>query len=83
MHAQISRLAEKGWLKHRQNKNTFYYSATRNSRDVKGEMIIDVNNRIFGGSCKELVSTLFEQSNLSKEDISELRKLLRAKESSK
>ncbi len=81
--AQIGRLTDKGWLKYSHAKNTFFYSSTRKPDHVKGEIVKDINKRIFGGSCTELVSALFEHEEISKVEIAKLRDLLNQQEEKK
>ena len=73
---QMSRLEKKGWLTHRAQGRTFYYRASRDREEVLAMIAGDVTNRIFGGSCADLVKCLFDQKKISVEEIQRLRKVL-------
>lgn len=73
---QMSRLEKKGWLAHKTVGRTFYYRASRDREEVLAMIAGDVTNRIFGGSCADLVKCLFDQKKISGEEIQRLRKVL-------
>jgi predicted transcriptional regulator len=73
---QMSRLEKKGWLTHRTVGRTFCYRASRDREEALGMIAGDVTNRIFGGSCAELVKCLFDQNKISGDEIQRLRKVL-------
>ena len=73
---QLGRLEEYGWLKHRQEGRTFFYSAVVAQRKTTKDILDDVKNRVFGGSRAELVRCLIEDEDLSPAEIDEMRTLL-------
>ena len=73
---QMGRLEEYGWLKHRQEGRTFFYSAIVPQRKTTKDILDDVKNRVFGGSRAELVRCLIEDEDLSPAEIDEMRALL-------
>ena len=73
---QIARLEEKGWLKHRGNGGKFLFSATVPRGEASAAIVQDMSQRVFGGSCVELVKTLFKSSEISSDEIKKLRKLI-------
>lgn len=73
---QMVRLEEYGWLKHRKEGRTFYYSAAREKQKTERDIINDIRNRVFGGSRTELVKCLFDSSNIKPEEIKLLRSIL-------
>ncbi len=73
---QINRLEEYGWLKHREVGRTHYFRAVRGREKTERDIIIDIKNRVFGGSGMELVKSLLDDSDLKPEEIQELRDLL-------
>ena len=73
---QINRLEEYGWLKHREVGRTHYFRAVRGKEKTERDIIIDIKNRVFGGSGMELVKSLLDDSDLKPEEIQELRDLL-------
>lgn len=73
---QMTRLEEKGWLKHRHEGRSYFYRATRGQQETTRDFLRDVKDRVFGGSGKELVRCLFENEDLSRADIAELKQLI-------
>jgi BlaI family transcriptional regulator, penicillinase repressor len=73
---QMQRLAEKGWLRYREEGNTFLYSATVERSEATAHIVEEVRRRVFGDSCTELVRTLLDHTKISSRDIAELRKLI-------
>lgn len=77
----ISRLAQKGWLKHRKQGRAFLYRATA-ARDatVRG-MVRRLVDTVFSGSAEGLVLAMLEGRSLSREEADRIRKLIdRARE---
>ena len=70
---QVTRLEEKGWITHRADGNKFLFRATVPRREASAAIVWDVNERVFGGSCVELVKSLFTNSAVSSEEIKKLR----------
>ena len=73
---QMQRLAEKGWLKYRQQGKTFLYTATVKRSEATARIAEDVKKRVFGDSCAELVRALLDHSSISSSDIAVLKKLV-------
>lgn len=73
---QVGRLEEKGWLTHRQEGNRFIFSSTTPRNEASAAIARDIGDRIFGGSCVELVNAFFSRSAVSPEEIRQLRELL-------
>ena len=73
---QMQRLAEKGWLKTRGTGKTFYYSATVKRSDATANIAEDVKERVFGGSCVEMVRSLLDHDSVSSSEIEALRELI-------
>jgi len=74
---QMNRLEEYGWLKHSEEGRTYVYSAVVEKQKTRREILEDIKNRVFGGSRAELVKCLIEDSDVSPEEIKELRDLLK------
>lgn len=74
---QMRRLERYGWLKHNQVGRMFYYSAVVEKHTTRKDILYDVKNRVFGGSRPEMVKCLLEDSNISPDEIKELRILLK------
>jgi len=74
---QMNRLEEYGWLKHTEEGRTYIYSAVVEKQKTRKEILEDIKNRVFGGSRAELVKCLIEDAEVTPEEISELRALLK------
>jgi predicted transcriptional regulator len=74
---QTQRLEEKGWLKHHLDGNKFMLFATVPREDASAAIVQDVNERIFGGSCSELVKSLLDgQGKVSSAEIRKIRSII-------
>ena len=74
---QIRRLEEKGWLEHGIEGNTFFHFATVLRENASMAIVQDVNERIFGGSCAELVKSLLGGSQkISSTELKKIRTLI-------
>ena len=74
---QMNRLEDYGWLKHRKEGRTYVYSSVAEKQNTRREILEDITHRVFGGSRTELVKCLLEDSDVSPEDVEELRNLLK------
>ena len=74
---QMNRLEDYGWLKHRKEGRTYIYSSVVEKQKTRREILDDITHRVFSGSRTELVKCLLEDSDVSSEDIKELRDLLK------
>ncbi|MFO7866354.1 MAG: BlaI/MecI/CopY family transcriptional regulator [Candidatus Aminicenantes bacterium] len=70
---QMKRLEDYGWLKHRNEGRSYIYSAVREKQKTRREILEDIKNRVFGGSRAELVQCLLEDTDVTAEEIRELR----------
>lgn len=73
---QVGRLEEKGWLEHRQEGNIFIFKATVPRTEASASIVLDIGERVFGGSCFDFVKTLFDVSEISPDEMSQLRELI-------
>lgn len=73
---QMQRLADKGWLACQDRGKTFLYSASVERSEASANIAEDVKKRIFGDSCTELVRTLLDHSEVSSQEIAELKQLI-------
>ncbi|MEX1229893.1 MAG: BlaI/MecI/CopY family transcriptional regulator [Planctomycetaceae bacterium] len=76
----ISRLEEKGWLKHREEGRTFIYSANRPRSISLGARVALMVDRLFAGSAEEMVNALIEYRGLSDDEADRIREMIEAKE---
>ena len=73
---QAGRLKEKGWLTHRQEGNKFFYKPTKTRSEASAALVFDIGDRIFGGSCVEMVKTFFNHSTVTPDEIKQLQELI-------
>jgi predicted transcriptional regulator len=74
---QMNRLEDYGWLKHRKKGRAYVYSAVVEKQKTRREILNDIKNRVFGGSRAELIKCLIEDTEVTPEEIKELRALLK------
>jgi predicted transcriptional regulator len=74
---QVGRLEEKGWLKHSENGKKFLFYATVPRGDASAAIVHDLNERVFGGSCAELIKSLLGgRKKISSNEIRKIRDLI-------
>ncbi len=73
---QVGRLEDKGWLTHRREGNRFIFRPTIPRSEASAAIALDIGERVFGGSCVELVKAFFRRSAVSPEEIKQLRELI-------
>jgi BlaI family transcriptional regulator, penicillinase repressor len=73
---QVNRLEAKGWLVHREESNKFFFTPTIQRQRASAAIAADIGERVFGGSCVELVKAFFSKSKVSREEIKKLRELI-------
>jgi len=72
----IVRLEERGWLKHREEGRTFWYSANRPRTASLGAKVAQMVDRLFAGSPEEMVTALMEYRGLSAEEADRIREMI-------
>lgn len=76
IHTMMTRLAEKGWLRHRAVGNTYLFEAAvprqQAQRLLAGRMV----DSLFKGSAERLVMTLLEDPALDPEEAARIRAML-------
>lgn len=69
----FSRLVEKGAVTHRKQGRFFLYSPAIAEADYKAAQTKQFIGKLYGGSVKNLVASLFENRQMSQQDIEELK----------
>ena len=69
-------LETKGYLKKSDKDRAFVYRPARPQRQVINSMVKEFINRVFNGSAEPLLLHLVEDKGLSREEISEIRRLI-------
>lgn len=72
----IVRLEERGWLKHREEGRTFWYSANRPRTASLGAKVAQMVDRLFAGSPEEMVTALMEYRGLSADEADRIRAMI-------
>jgi BlaI family penicillinase repressor len=72
----LERMEQKGWLKHREAGRTFLYSAAQPRGATIGQKVLEVVDRICGGSPERLVTALLDYRGLSDSELKRIRQLL-------
>ena len=72
----VTRLEEKGWLRHRAQGNTFWYRAVVPRKATLTRMVHQLVSTAFRGSAMGLVMTLVESGSLSEEEAKGIREML-------
>jgi predicted transcriptional regulator len=73
---QMNRLEEYGWLTHRQEGRTYYYTAAAGEQKTKKAILKDIKERVFGGSRTELIRCLLDDGEVTEDEIIALRRLI-------
>ncbi len=79
----IVRLEERGWLKHREEGRTFWYSAKRPRLASLGAKVAQMVDRFFAGSPEEMVTALMEYRGLSAVEADRIRQMIDEAETKK
>jgi len=72
----ITRLEEKGWLKHREIIPTYIYTATRTKEQSTGEIITGILNKVFAGSTENLMMTLLGHKKVSRKELARIKEII-------
>ena len=80
VHTMMSRLADKGWLKHRNEGTKFVYWASVPRQHVQQQYVDRVVNAVFDGSTEGMVLALLQDRTLSREEASRIRRMIREAE---
>lgn len=76
----LARLAEKGAVKSEKRGNVCYYTPRVSARAYKKAQTRHLIATLFNGSARDLAVSLFEEAELSEQDVRELRALFDDKE---
>ncbi len=74
-------LETKGHLKKTVGEKAYVYEPVRPKQEVIGNMVTDFVSRVFNGSAKPLLLHLIESEQVSPDEIEEIRRMLKKKES--
>ncbi|NQT14353.1 MAG: BlaI/MecI/CopY family transcriptional regulator [Planctomycetes bacterium] len=77
----LERMEAKGWLKHRTEGRTFYYSPALPHTVTVGQRVLEVVDTLCGGSAETLMTALLEYRGLTKDEAKRIRAMLDTVES--
>ena len=72
----VTRLEEKGWLRHRASGGTYVFSAVQPREKVLPRLVRRLVDAAFQGSAEGLVLTLLEGGRLSAEEVERIKAML-------
>jgi BlaI family penicillinase repressor len=73
-------LEQKGFLKKSEGDKAFVYTPSRPEKQVVRDMVRDFVDRVFNGAAEPLLLHLIEDDKLTREELDEVRKSIRAAE---
>ena len=73
----MTRLEEKGWLRHRVEGNRFLYSAVPERAGVLKKMVSQLVDTAFGGSAEDMMMALLDSRGVSPDEAARIRKMIR------
>lgn len=72
----MMRLEDKGWLKHRVEGQTFYYSACQRRESTQQRLVCRLIDTAFGGSVEGIMMALLQGRGVSAEEAERIRQLI-------
>jgi predicted transcriptional regulator len=75
----LNAMVDKGYLRRQMQGNACLFSPRVSRQDVSRRMLGDMVRRVFDGSAKQVVMSLFDQDELDTEELKELRGLINRK----
>jgi len=75
----MQKLEKAGWLRHRTEGKSYIYLPTRSRQEAGAKSVRKFMERIFDGDALLMFQHLIHESNLSNQDIQELRKMINQK----
>jgi predicted transcriptional regulator len=76
----LAKMEEKGQVRHRSDGRVNVYRAAIRQDQVSRSMVTDLADRLFQGDITEMVCHLLDGSEVTPENLAELKKLIRQKE---
>jgi predicted transcriptional regulator len=76
----LQRLSKQGWVTHRSRGRQFSYRAKVAQKDAASRALKRVVSAFFGGKASALTAQLLESEDITRQELSELRRLLAKRE---
>ena len=73
----MTRLEEKGWLRHRVEGNRFLYSSIPERAGALKKMVSQLVDTAFGGSAEDMMMALLDGRGVSPDEAARIRKMIR------
>jgi BlaI family penicillinase repressor len=83
LQTQLTRLEAKGWIMRDDSSRSHAYAPAVPEQRGRTSVLAELKQRLFGGSNLALVRCLVESGDISKEELAELRKLVRSSSTKK
>ena len=75
----MQKLEKLGWLRHRRERRTYVYKATRTRKQAGAHSLRKFTRHVFGGNPLLLFESLLEAEELSEQELAALRRQIDAK----
>ncbi len=72
----LERMREKGWLSHREDGRSYFYSATVPREESLGQRVMDMVDKACGGNPERLMTALLQYRGLSDDEAERIQKML-------
>lgn len=72
----LERMEEKGWIRHRVEGRTFFYSAAHPRQATIGQKVQMIIETVCGGSAEALVTALLDYRGLNSSELERIRQML-------
>lgn len=79
----LTRMEEKGWLKHRVVGRTYFYSAAIPREANLGQSVVELIDNLCGGSAEKLMTALLDHRGLSDEEAKRIQSMIESSKARK
>ena len=76
----MQKLEKAGWLTHRSEGRTYVYTATQSRDQASAKSVKGFLKRVFAGDTMAVFQHLIRESDLSADDLAELKQMIKSKE---
>jgi predicted transcriptional regulator len=74
----LTRMEEKGWLKHRVVGRTYFYSAVIPKEATLGQRVLEIVDTLCGGSAEKLMTALLDHRGLTDDEAERIQAMIKA-----
>ena len=74
----LTRMEEKGWLKHRVVGRTYFYSAAIPKDTNLGQRVLEIVDTLCGGSAEKLMTALLDHRGLTEDEAERIQAMIAA-----